>query len=629
MRYHVEITKTGNDYQAALYQDGRAIAARQRAVHLGPQAEINIKGEPHTLGAIVQAIIDYGSINSQTFFDERAQLEIGRYLFAQIFGELTPRERQALHDDKVDVRLVTAAEHIGRLPWALLADDAVFLTTAGWSVSLARTMEGKDLELPPSPKILIVAPEPEGIPATNAAAHLEKLEDLLSGADQRHQQGRNLRVVKTWEEFKAAAAEFQPHIIYYYGHGVGDANATRLIFASGKKMSRVDKPLPDVANALQDAPLRLVYINCCQGDAGGCLGVGWQLSRIAPAVLTNRTTAWIEAAQAQALAFWRSVLIDGEAPHTAVAEMYGKLGDLDLTTRNIRWMTPVLHAHYQSWKANPPQLLSRLEFDPLWRLKLDRTKQFGQLHYLTTQMLQERKPKAHAFVWYGKEQQGVDLFHKRLKAELQERLPDTFVYEVLPEWPADLAQPHRSFSDMMCEAFAVETLDHIPGRIRTENRGVSGRRTLVYVNHRPVRSAKLINTGAYKKYLEWWDYNFTPLLEAQIYALLGVSFVVANPDMFKRAVEEKDCVGDLDLARTVFNLLDEMGDVVKKDLLDFLKTHNINLPDQRRDRILEEILAKTNGNYEATLEELKDAVARAWDLPETPAVAPAREQYDY
>jgi hypothetical protein len=158
---------------------------------------------------------------------------------------------------------------------------------------------------------------------------------------------------------------------------------------------------------------------------------------------------------------------------------------------------------------------------------------------------------------------------------------------------------------------------------------VSGRSTLVYVNHQPLRSSKLINTGAYKKYLEWWDCHLTPLLEAQTCALLGVSFVVGNPDNFKRAVEEKDRVGDLDLEKTVFNLLDEMGDVVKKDLLDFLKTHNIDLPDARRDRVLEEILAKTNGNYEATLEELKDIAARAWDLSEAPAAASKSEGYDY
>lgn len=213
--------------------------------------------------------------------------------------------------------------------------------------------------------------------------------------------------------------------------------------------------------------------------------------------------------------------------------------------------------------------------------------------------------------------------------ELQERLRETHIYEVLPEWPTDLAQPHRSFSDMMCEAFAVETLDHVPGRIRTENRGVSGRSTLVYVNHRPVLSSKLINTAAYRKYLEWWDCNFAPLLEAQTYALLGVSFVVSQPANFKLAVEAKDRLGDLDLARTVFNLLDEMGDVVKKDLLDFLKTHNVNLPDARRDRVLEEILARTNGNYEATLEELKDIAARAWDLSEAPAAAATAAGYDY
>ena len=104
-----------------------------------------------------------------------------------------------------------------------------------------------------------------------------------------------------------------------------------------------DTPLPDLAAALQNLPEhgrpKLAYINCCQGDSGGLLGVGRQLLPHIPAVVTNRTTAFIDAARPQALAFWESLLLKGEAPHRALSATHARLGGLGLTTADIRWMS--------------------------------------------------------------------------------------------------------------------------------------------------------------------------------------------------------------------------------------------------------------------------------------------------
>ena len=67
--------------------------------------------------------------------------------------------------------------------------------------------------------------------------------------------------------------------------------------------------------------------------------------------------------------------------------------------------------------------------------------------------------------------------------------------------------------------------------------------------------------------------------------------------------EEK--IDELDLKYTVFWPLDEMEKVAKKDLLLFLRTHNIDLPIDQRDRVLNKILDKTGGRYEHTIEELR------------------------
>ena len=151
------------------------------------------------------------------------------------------------------------------------------------------------------------------------------------------------------------SSEFQPEIVYYYGHGVGNEDRTRLLFADDAGAAR-EVPVADLALCLRRMPRPplMVYVNCCLGDAAGFLGVGRQVGDFVPAVLTNRTVATIQAAQAQAMAFWESVLLRGVPPHLATARLYGRLTDLELSTADVRWLTPVLHCRYSTWRANPP-----------------------------------------------------------------------------------------------------------------------------------------------------------------------------------------------------------------------------------------------------------------------------------
>ncbi len=612
VRYFVELDLGGT--HGRLHQGNPDHARILPDLQLGPTATVRIKGKDYQLGQLVQALIAYQQDDLREVYDERGQLELGQYLYAQLFGSLDTREMQRLHDAKVEVQIVTIDEHLARLPWVLLADRGVFLSTAGWAVTLTTTIESDDCELSPSPRILVVAPQPTGVATTQAEPHLEKLEELLSGADPRHSWGRNLRRVETWETFTQTVTEFQPQIVYYYGHGIGDVHSSKLVFATGKQHQRIDKPIADVAACLRQmpgGPPLLAYLNCCQGDAGGVLGAGLQLGNFIPAVVTNRTVAHIDAAQAQGLAFWRRVVLDGMAPHTAVAEMYTQVVNQDLSLSDARWMTPVLHRHYATWKANPPR--SNNELSPHWQLRLDRVPQISQVTHLTRLMLREQRPRTLSYVWYGQEGQGVDLFHQRLPVEFREDLPGVSLYEVLPEWPVELVHPGRSFTDMLTAAFDVNHLGDIPARIRAQTRGASGRQTLVYVRHTPVRSAKaVINAKTFGTYLEWWDTHFAPLLDGQVFAVLGVSFVVKEPSKFDRVFTERERIHDLPLSRTVFKLLDVMKEVAKSDLRDFLRTHNIAIPLGRIDKLLDAILAKTGGHYEATLEELKDIAARAW-----------------
>lgn len=634
MRYFIEITRTGSDYTASIHQGNPVVASSPRTLAIGPDVVVS-PGQSVCLGQVVDAFVDKHTPALALIHEERSQLDLGHYLYRQLFGELHPNQFYRPEDDRVDLRIITDDEYISRLPWNLLAHHGIFLSATGWSVSLAQRCQVPDCTLPPSPRMLVIAPEPEdGWPRTHAASHLETLEHQLSRYDHHLALGSNIQVVTTWEQFRQQLRTFEPQLVYYYGHGIGNRHHSRLLFADNTHNRPVEKPMADVAQCLRalDVPPRIVYLNCYSGDAGGFLGAGWQLGAFIPAVVTNRTATYENAARAQALAFWQSVLVDSLPPHRAMAEMHGKLLDLDLSFSDARWMTPVIYCHYNDWTATPPRRLDPLEHDPHWHLKLDRVGQFATVTFQTRQMLRERRPRALAYTWYGEPGQGIELFHKRLRVELQQDLAsETHFLEVQPEWPMDYFDPDRSFADMLCEAFNVHELRDIPRSIRNTTRGASGRLTLVYVRHQPVRSKHVMDPQLLKRYLEWWDRTFVPLLGDHTYALLTVSFEVNNPPRFRRAMLEQAKLYDLELSRAIFRLLDEMERIGLKDLFDFLQTHNIRLPRTHKDRILQNILEQTSGHYEQTVSALRRLVEHALDMSEeleTPD-STTEEEFDY
>jgi len=610
-RYTIEIHRQGEVYLGRLYRGtpDRSTALVGLALEAGAKP---FSMREDTLGSVVARLIamDIAFVRE---FDERFQLELGRYLYRETFGR-APWGDLPVESD-VEVQVLTDDEHITRLPWVLLARGGDFLCASGWSVSLGRPgAEAGDVELPPSPYLLVVAPEPAGEPATEAAQHVGELERQWSDADSYFGRGKHLQVVSTWEDLLKALRAQKVDLLYFYGHGRGTLASSRLLFPGRGGAAEV--PVADLAQALRESGqdrLLLAYVNCCQGDAGGLLGAGWQLSEVAPAVVTNRTIASARAAQAQAKELWEAVLIKGEAPHRAVAGLYGRLGNLGLTFRDARWMTPVLHRRYRAWRSAPPRPRRRTERDPHWRVTLDRLKQAGQVFLETSHMLHQRRPRALAYFWYGEEGQGIELFHERLRVELLRSPAEISFHPVRPRWPEELRDPFGSFEDMMIEAFEVQSLDDLAGRIRTSARPNPRRSSLVYVCHQPLRKGEAVGPAHMREYLEWWDKVFAARLEdAGAYGLLGVSFITGNAAKLQQILT--DCFDELDLNRMAFHVLDEMEKVAQRDLEHFLHTHGVPLPSGRRRAILQDILKQTGGRYEMTLEALKDLLDRPWDV---------------
>ncbi len=604
MRYYIEIKKIELHYEGRIHTGIPYISRCLPDMKIKPEDEVSIKNKHYPLGELLQAFIQLKRSNFQEepqvlqeVFGPRGLLEFGQYLYSQLFPDISPIHLKHQQNDNIEVIIVTQEEHVTRLPWMLLAYKGQYLCMDGeWSIAIATTFEIKTCEMPSSPRILIIAPEPTGQSKTKAESHIKVIEEKFCAYDINYRIGYNLEVVYTIEDFKSSLEKSkpQPHIVYFYGHGIGDFYTSMLVFATRSDRHQYNLLVRDFSrylSVLRDEPPMLVYLNCCHGDAGGLLGAGFSLGNSIPAVITNRTVAEINAAQAQGLYLLNSIVIEGKPPHLAISEMYKKSVKLDIGLADPRWMTPILYQHYTDWKVKRLPL-----HDSNWHYKLDHVTQFCTVASKTRSMLNTCKPRSLAFVWYGKEGVGCDILHEHLKIELHEHL-DIKPYEVNVKWPLDLGdRPFLSeaFTGMLSKAFEVPNLNAVPARIRARTFSNSDKLTLICVHYQPVMPQnKKINPTILKYYLEWWDCEFVPLLEEQQFVLSTISFVVKSPDKFRKYLDER-CLDELDVHDTAFRILDEIKGVSIQDLLDFLYMYKKRLTIQSRKEVLKKLLNKTS-----------------------------------
>jgi hypothetical protein len=479
-----------------------------------------------------------------------------------------------------------------------------------------------EVQLPPSPRLLIAAPRPGSAGETQREDHLRDLEALLSAADPGWTLGHKLQVVHTLAALQAALRVQHYPAFYFYGHGAGSRRRSRLVFED-EQGGAVQVPMEDLAQILagaQGGPPRLAYINCCKGDAGAALGVGAALGRTIPAVITNRTTAYVTAARAQALALWESLLLAGEPPHRALADIYNRLPELGLSFGNERWLNPVLHARYDRWHAQPPGPDSELDRkDPHWRLKLDRRRQIAQATFDVKAMLHDQAPRCLFYCWYGSRGQGVGLFQRRLTHELEQEHGAGCVWPVTPLWPDHWAGDDP-FAGMLAAALHLRHLDQLPAQVRAQIRAPAGRPRLLYLRHTPIDPDGLPDLDTLARYFEWCDRELVPLLaRASAFAVVAVPKLLA-PDRRGRTdagfpAAMQAAIDRHPPGQSIAHLLEGLEAVDKRDLKDFLVRLKIGFPPGRLDPALDDILRRTGGRFEDTLDALEEAVARRSAVP--------------
>ena len=365
-------------------------------LRLAADSRLEVHGRSHTLGEPLDALLarrpGLKPPDFDRFFDERGQQDLGAYLYGELFRDLSPAEERDLDGaGQVDLVIVTDDPYFGTYSVGPAGAPASLPGRRAVDDHAAHSEDRLDrhIDLPHASRLLIAAPNPrtDEYPDTEAEEHLAELEAALRTYRPQLVRGQQLSVVATWPELRKALTGQGPEVLYYYGHADADRQLARLVFPDPQTGVR-QVPVADLAACLARLPQPppIVYLNCCHGDAGGVLGAGGQLASLVPAVVSNRTLAFVRSARLQAKRFLEQTLLFGAAPHEAVRELYGLGDEEEFTLSDPRWMTPVCYRGYGTWHAPAVERGEGVR-DPYSREKLDREYQFGIVFDKTHRML--------------------------------------------------------------------------------------------------------------------------------------------------------------------------------------------------------------------------------------------------
>lgn len=654
-RIVVEIEReAGEPAYRAVIHGLRTAALVRDGLKLSPTDTVPFSSGPVSLADLSRRLFPADSetvAEDLAFFNERHQLELGRFLGEQLFGSVAASNelRELFAREGQELRLVTDDEHLVRLPWVLLAaEELVLAARRRWSIALAREA-GATTTLRPKPRILLARPEPAGLPPTQGREHSARLAERIGGgANPLYKWSEVTREANTWPAFAAALAELRPDIVYFYGHGDGDPACSALLFETAAR-DRDPITMDRVAQAISEqggGAVKLAFLNCCSGDAGGLLGAGMQLRRSIPAVLANRTFAWSQVARASAEIFFEELLLQGAPPHAAYAavcrglfepETPGTASSAPGKRRPISWMTPVLHLGYQQWESAPLRRKPSLPKKAASLAHFDRARQLGAVVPLAGKLREPAVREHHAVFWYGAQHQGVQAFHGHLRHELA--LPGHVVRSFRPfAWPPDLLaaeatsegwnnEAEASILSALAEVFDVLEPNQIAQVLRAEHSGSArGERLVCYVavppppEHLGGLEARL---RLLHRFLALWDQRVAPCFEEPFVPVLGVSLEAQDPSGLRdELVSFEDALG---LSALRFLPLPELGAVELDELASHLRSTASHLRATERDLAAREILRQTAGRYDDVVSLLADEQSLAQLLGQSPRAFPSSD----
>lgn len=410
---------TNTNYHWTLTSDNKTLASGN--ADLLPNQLVTLRKQQVTLGELSDSLLNFEANKKWLWqtFDEAGQLQLGAYLYQQTLAycnDNLPASGQA-----VQLVVISDDAFIQRLPWNLLSrDNKTFLIADDWTINIATHASRHRVQF-------------------SAAA----IQQALSSINPLFASDEYLAVSETWQSFLQQLKQQQWDVVYFYGHGVADSETGKLMFADDQGKPKAIA-MVKIAHLLRDKSPDVVYLNACQTANGSIAGAVAQLSDSIPALILNRTNAFMVEAREQGLSFLIDILLNNISPQLAISRAY-----LTETSgmSSTAWMTPILFQHYAEW-VFPQSAIAPFTSDPNWRLKLDRVPQFSQVHYHISTMIQQRHPLTLACFWHGVKGQGVERFHERLPVELRDLELNVRLESFSFQWPVHFVDRYVAFEQI-------------------------------------------------------------------------------------------------------------------------------------------------------------------------------------
>lgn len=610
-RFFVRIKKKGGLYYSKISDKSGTIFIKNAQLELNPNAQIE---DGISLRDVVEKFNSgIGNLSElKNFFTDARQLKIGNYLYDQLFSRWLDRPQgQGLF---AEICIITKDEYLLQIPWTLMADKGIFLTSSRWKIFQSPFLPKGLITLNPYPKILIILPQPQNYSITDGDTHLENLKALLQTVAPDLASDSCLKVVYTWDELQQIF-DFKPQIIYYYGHGEYRSGVSRLIFEkreTNEADSKAVKDFSKLLRKLETAP-QIVYLNTCPGETTRWLGVVNQLAEIVPVVIANRITTHNNFSRQIAINFFYNLLKNNTTPVDAINEATSMLSQ-----EMNRCFTPVCYAtyqDYQEWKSIPGKAEKWTSRNPTpnWLITVDRNEQCRHLVYETMKMIKNKTPRSLGFFWYGESGEGVDIFHKRFRNELRNYVHDVVLLDKTIEWPTIVDEISASLEELYRDSFKVENLEDIRIAISQLHPYISGKTRIVLIDHLPfeVGKTKRINSNVLEEYLSWWSTRLIHCFPHELYVLLGMSFIVPTELLEEFSKDTKEILDSAATDHFATSFLPCLKKLEASDLIEFFRTHPTVIPPDKLREVIKNVLKKSDGRYEETLNLLKD-VEKNW-----------------
>jgi hypothetical protein len=449
-RTEIRIRQSGNCIQIM-----HPVHKTWQDTELSPTMTLNSKSIPD-----IQALLDIYMFDAEFLANNEwdlrieEQRNIGMELWKKVFGnsvDFDPGSWLHFIPEIGQTNDPTFIDFISKVPWAMLTrgalgkpmflaldrNDPVAITVDAASVAIGSRRGNYNILQPSAPRLLLVMPEvthADPIRNTGAASHRRSLMEILQPHYDAASAPENIKYVRSFTEFEKTmlTERFDPHIIYFYGHGhTPGGHGTEFQFERGEKNGKEDWQRVDqiafiisqVVDATNNPPF--IWFNACLGAAASMDSALRLFSETASCVVAMRAVVLRDASRALAEKALKRAIVDRFSPPVAVREALRDCPSKWMISGH--WALTVVATQFTDWTAlgNDERVAEDDDAVGNFPIRVDRADALKKIEARLKASFagQAKKNDPAVLIWSGSPDQMPLVFEERVRDVVIERFP--------------------------------------------------------------------------------------------------------------------------------------------------------------------------------------------------------------